>query len=48
VLQDVSRDQMNESFGLNVHGRKVNKTRDMAPQSPGGYKLGKNNSSFLT
>jgi hypothetical protein len=48
VLQDVSRDPMNESFGLNVRGRKVIKTRDMAPKSLGGYKLGKNNLSFLT
>jgi hypothetical protein len=46
VLQDVSRDPMNESFGLNVRRRKVNKTRDMAPKSLGGYKLGENNSSF--
>lgn len=43
----MSRDQMNESFGLNVRRRKVNKTRDMAPQSLGGYKLGNNNSSCL-
>ncbi len=48
MLQDVSRDPMNESFGLNVRGRKVIKTRDMAPKSLGGYKLGKNNLSFLT